>query len=244
LTRTADITLCRCCAPSGSTHTGLWDYANYYLSCTVETPLWINTSHPLTTLDGSVMVFPGSFTIRLNGTTYTRVALNRASLSLVFFPEGVDPVLYEREYTTPTFAVFTDDDLPLAWMKVSPSTGDNVRIVCIWCDQYDVRFGTIRWQMYPAPGGRVLRFIFSEMRHTSVFPGGTISAQVTLYESTGNIKVQYSERSVTNMRSGAVGLQLTTDVALDIDNRYLSYGATGSCPDEGSIVYTAGMLQW
>jgi hypothetical protein len=64
--------------------------------------------------------------------------------------------------------------------------------------------------------------------------------QVTLYERTGVVKVQYTERSVALLRTGAVGLQMTTDDALNIPNDYFDYSSARSCPQDLTVVYTPG----
>ena len=185
--------------------------------------------------------FQNNFTFPLNGTTYTRVAVNRYSGSIIFIPENGTYDVFYREISTPTYASFVDDDVPLRWMKVSPSTGDKVRIVCVWCDQYDWTVGNITWQQSnSAPGSRIFRINLVALRHTFLFPVGTMTAQVTLYESTGAIKVQYIERSIVQIGLGAVGMQLTTDDALNVPNKYLEYQSSEGCPVDAAIVYTPG----
>ncbi len=229
-------------APAGANHTGFSPDLryNYSVSCLERTPLWINDSSAVTALNTSKLLpFPSGFTFPMNGTTFTRVAVNRYSGSIIFIPESATYNDYSREISTPTYASFVDDDVPLRWMKVSPSTGDKVRVICVWCDQYDLIVGNVTWQLASAPGSRVLRINIVGLKHTFLYPVGTLTAQVTLYE-TGAVKVQYVERSIANIGLGAVGLQFTTDTALGVPNSYLEFTSGVGCPGDAAIVYTPG----
>ena len=76
------------------------------------------------------------------------------------------------------YSDFVDDDVPLRWMKVSPSTADQVRIVCVWCDQYDLLYGNVTWQLSEEPGSRTFRINIRGFKHWRLYPTGYLSAQV------------------------------------------------------------------
>jgi hypothetical protein len=64
--------------------------------------------------------------------------------------------------------------------------------------------------------------------------------QITLYERTGAIKVQYVDRSVSLLRTGAVGLQMSTESALNVPNSYFENSTATSCPQDVTLLYTPG----
>ncbi len=96
--------LCTTRIAAGANSTGFGAYYNYYLSCTVPVPFWINRTNPtVNTFNTSrILPFPAGFRFAINGTTYTRVAFNRFSGYLVFVPENGTVEQFSREIMTPT----------------------------------------------------------------------------------------------------------------------------------------------
>jgi hypothetical protein len=100
---------CRIVVLAGANGTGSGTYFNYYLSCTVPVPIWINRTNPTTTLFNTsrIMPFPAGFRFTINGTVYTRVAFNRFSGYVVFVPDNGTEAEYSREIMTPTYVIGT-----------------------------------------------------------------------------------------------------------------------------------------
>ena len=206
----------------------------FYLVCIPQYPKWVNASVPELPFNSSLFAtFPSDFRFTVNGTAYSRVGFNRYSAYSLFIPDGTDPSTFYRELTTPTYYGCVDDAVPLAWMKVSPATGNLVRLFCAWCDQYDPNFGNTTHQFFSGVGSRVYRINANDFHHLILSPVKKLSAQVSFYESTGAVKIHYVERSVEDWGHGAMGVQLTTDSALNIPNINLA-----TCPQGADVIYT------
>lgn len=199
------------------------------LICIDPVPLWATGTGQKADLTlGGFSYFDNSTTPRtfpLFASNFTRTYFNEKSGYLTFVPEAETKPeqVYEREFQSPTYTYLNDDDVPLQWMSIVPDVADDVRLICIWCDQWRPGVGTALAHEYKifGFGSRVWRMTWRGVQHGNPVRYFHATLQTSLYFETGNIKVHYKNMTVSKLQQGAIGLQYNLSTAVNVEANFI-----------------------